>query len=388
MSDDNVSEVSTQSWFGRIADSIKGMLFGGALAAVAVFVLFWNEGRAVKRAEALQEGGGAVVTVSADKVDPANEGKLVHLTGAATTTETLADAEFGITTNALKLRRVAEMYQWKETKSTSKEKNLGGSETTKTTYNYAQQWSDALIDSKQFKQPEGHTNPTALPFPSRLVTAEKITVGAFTLSGSLAGKINNFADLPVEQVEKLPEPVRAKAKVHEQKVFVGTNPASPQTGDMRIGFKIARPTGISFVARQVKGTFEPYTTRNGGSLELLQVGEFSAQAMFKRAEEANAMLTWGLRLGGLIVMWIGFMLIAKPLAVLGDLVPFIGSLLEFGIGLLAFLLAGVISLVTVAIAWIVYRPVLGAALLALAVALPFLLKRMRGGAKPAVQGVK
>ena len=112
MSDDNVSEVSTQSWFGRIADSIKGMLFGGALAAVAVFVLFWNEGRAVKRAEALQEGGGAVVTVSADKVDPANEGKLVHLTGAATTTETLADAEFGITTNALKLRRVAEMYQW------------------------------------------------------------------------------------------------------------------------------------------------------------------------------------------------------------------------------------------------------------------------------------
>ena len=272
--------------------------------------------------------------------------------------------------------------------STSKEKNLGGSETTKTTYNYAQQWSDALIDSKPFKQPEGHTNPTALPFPSRLVTAEKITVGAFTLSGSLAGKINNFADLPVEQVEKLPEPVRAKAKVHEQKVFVGTNPASPQTGDMRIGFKIARPTGISFVARQVKGTFEPYTTRNGGSLELLQVGEFSAQAMFKRAEEANAMLTWGLRLGGLIVMWIGFMLIAKPLAVFGDLVPFIGSLLEFGIGLLAFLLAGVISLVTVAIAWIVYRPVLGATLIVLAVALPFLLKRMRGGVKPAGQGVK
>ena len=388
MSDDNVSEVSTQSWFSRIGDSIKGMLFGGVLAAVAVFVLFWNEGRAVRRAEALKEGGGAVVSVSAEKIDPANEGKLVHLSGLATTTETLVDGEFGISTNVLKLRRVAEMYQWKETKSTSKEKNLGGSETTKTTYNYAQHWSESPIDSKQFKQPEGHTNPASLPYASRSVTAEKITVGEFTLSGSLAAKINNFTDLPVEQVEKLPEPVRAKAKLHEQKVYVGANPATPQVGDTRVGFKIARPTVVSFIARQIKGSFEPFATRNGGEIELLQTGEVSAQAMFQAAAEANAMLTWILRAAGLIVMWIGFALIAKPLAVFGDLVPFIGSILEFGIGLLAFLLAGVISLLTVAIAWIVYRPVLGAALIALAVALPFLVKRMRGGPKPAVPGAK
>ena len=79
------------------------------------------------------------------------------------------------------------------------------------------------------------------------------------------------------------------------------------------------------------------------------------------------------------------MLIAKPLAVLGDIVPFIGTVIEFGTGLIALLGAGVISLVTVAVAWIVYRPVLGVALLVLAIGLPFLVKRMRQGTKPAAQ---
>ena len=385
MSDDNISEVSTQSWFSRIGDSIKGMLFGGLLAVVAVVVLFWNEGRAVDRAQALKEGAGAVVAASAERVDPANDGKLVHLSGLATTTETLADGEFGIATNVLKLRRNAEMYQWKEIKSESKDKNLGGSETTKTTYSYARQWSESLIDSTQFKQREGHTNPAAMPFTTRKITAEKITLGEFTLSGSLAGLIDNFTELPVEQTEQLPAPVKAKAKVQDRRVFLGADPASPQIGDQRIGFQIARPAVVSLVAGQVKGTFEPYSTKNGGKIELLRVGEFSADTMFKQAEAQNAWLTWALRLGGFIAMWIGFMLIAKPLAVLGDIVPFIGTVIEFGTGLIAMLIAGVISLVTVAIAWIVYRPVLGVALLVLAIALPFLVKRLRSGAKPAVQ---
>ncbi len=383
MSEDNLSEVSTQGWFGRIGDSLKGMLFGGVLAAVSVAVLFWNEGRAVRRAEALKEGAGAVVSVGADKVDPANEGKLVHLTAMAVTGETLADNEFGVATNALKLQRVAEMYQWEEKKREERKKNLGGSETTTTTYDYAKRWSEKLIDSTKFKQPAGHTNPASMPYPSRLVTADKITVGAFGLSGLLAGKINNFVELPVERLEALPEPMRAKAKLHEGRVYLGADPAVPLVGDLKVGFRVARPALVSLVARQVKGTFEPYATRNGGRIELLQVGEFSAGAMFKRAEEANAFLTWGLRVGGFVVMWIGFMLIAKPLSVLADLVPFIGTVVEFGTGLIAFLLAGVISLVTVAVAWIVFRPLLGAVLLALAIGLPFLVRRMRQGKRSA-----
>ena len=57
----------------------------------------------------------------------------------------------------------------------------------------------------------------------------------------------------------------------------------------------------------------------------------------------------------------------RPLSILGSVVPFIGNIIGMGTGLISFVLAGAISLVVVAIAWIVVRPVLGITLLVLAI---------------------
>ena len=66
--------------------SIKNVVFGLVLFVVAFPVLFKNEGRAVIAAKRLEEGRGAVVSLpTANAVDPANEGKLVHVTGRAAT---------------------------------------------------------------------------------------------------------------------------------------------------------------------------------------------------------------------------------------------------------------------------------------------------------------
>src|SRR5688500_5995550 len=117
--------VTHQSWFGRIRESFKSFVVGLAMFVAAFPVLFYNEGRAVRTEKSLEEGQGAVVTVAADAVNPANEKKLVHMTGAAATTETLSDPEFGVATNAIKLRRNVEMYQWKEKEETKTEKKTG-----------------------------------------------------------------------------------------------------------------------------------------------------------------------------------------------------------------------------------------------------------------------
>lgn len=71
--------------------AIGGVLVGIVLFLVAFPLLFWNEGRAVQTAQSLEEGASNVVTVGADKVEPGNEGKLVHLTGNAATKESLTD---------------------------------------------------------------------------------------------------------------------------------------------------------------------------------------------------------------------------------------------------------------------------------------------------------
>ncbi len=79
MGDDSFSEVTSENWFSRIADSIKGILFGIILFIVAFPLLWWNEGNSVKTYRSLKEGQGVVISVSSDMVDPANNAKLIHI---------------------------------------------------------------------------------------------------------------------------------------------------------------------------------------------------------------------------------------------------------------------------------------------------------------------
>jgi hypothetical protein len=95
------------------------------------------------------------------------------------------------------------------------------------------------------------------------------------------------------------------------------------------------------------------------------------------------MLTWILRAVGFLAMLIGLLLIAKPLVTLADVLPFLGSLLGVGVGLLALTLALPLTLVTVGIAWLFYRPLLGVGLLVAAAALFVLLKKIGAGRRVA-----
>src|SRR5262245_51901613 len=153
---DSVSEITSQSWLSRIAESIRSVLVGGLLFVVSFPLLFWNEGRAVRTAKSLEEGAVAVVSVPADSVDPARDGKLVHLSGEATAGSAVMDPDFGVSAPVLKLLRSVEMYQWQEEKKSEQRKKLGGGTETVTTYTYKKTWSDDRVDSSSFKEPSGH----------------------------------------------------------------------------------------------------------------------------------------------------------------------------------------------------------------------------------------
>src|SRR5258708_18268552 len=113
-SGDTFTETASEGWLSRIGSAIGGVLFGLVLFIAAFPLLFWNEGRAVTTAKSLAEGRGAVVTVPSDRVDAANEGKLVHTTGRAKTTATLADPHLGGSSHAIQLKRQAQMHQRNE----------------------------------------------------------------------------------------------------------------------------------------------------------------------------------------------------------------------------------------------------------------------------------
>jgi hypothetical protein len=365
------TEVSSQSWFGRIGESIKSFLVGIVFFIGSFPLLFLNEGRAVRTEKGLHEGAGAVVSVASDHVDAANNQKLVHLTGRATTTETLTDPDFLVASNAVKLRRKVEMYQWEEKSESKTEKKLGGGTETRTTYTYDKKWSDSPIDSSGFKESTEHTNPTAMPYQSRDAQAEHVTLGAFTLTPALIEKMDDYKPVTVndQNLAQLPEAMKTSLKVHENTFYQGADPANPAIGDARVVFSSVMPSDVSVISKQTGTSFEPYRTTNGMDIEMLKPGVQTSQAMFDTALKQNTVLTWVLRVVGFFVMFLGLVMFFRPITVLGDIIPFLGSMMAFGTGLFAFVIAAALSVATIAVAWIVYRPLLGIGLLAVAIGL-------------------
>ncbi len=385
MAADTYTEVTHRSWGSKLGGSIKGIFGGLVIAALGVALLWWNEGRAVTTARSLKEGASAVVSVLAERVDGGNEGKLIHTSGEATTSETLVDPLCGVQARAIALQRKVEMYQWKESSRSETKKKLGGGEETVTTYTYERAWEDRPIDSSDFRKPEGHTNPGSFPLESETWRATTVTLGAFTLSPGLVSQISTFEPLPP------PDPARVgitpargrRAHLQGSYLYLGFDPSRPEVGDVRVSFAMVRPATVSVVAQQTGGTLTAYQTKAGRALQMLEMGVRPADAMFKAAQQSNTMLTWLLRLVGFVLIFVGLNALFRPFVVLGDVVPFIGNLLGKGTAAVSFLIAAVIAFVVIALAWIAHRPILGIALLAAAaVALVLVLTRKKKAGPP------
>ncbi|WP_051309659.1 TMEM43 family protein [Desulfogranum japonicum] len=383
MSEDNYTEITSQSWISRIGKSFQGILFGLVLIVVAVCLLVWNEGRAVKRHRTLQEGSGTVISVNNNKVNPVNEGKLVHLSGRAVSDEILQDPVFQVSAKALKLYRNVEMYQWEESTTSEEQKKIGGGTEQVTTYTYQRTWSDSPIDSSGFKKYEGHQNPNSMPYSGIEFQASHVTVGAFSLSPRQVSRIQTVTPLLLDQEYSVPESLKTKARHNTQAIYIGDDPAHPVIGDIRISYSQVLPTEISIIAQQTGSSFIPYQTESHGNILLVSIGTHSAQEMFSAAQQSNTILTWALRLLGYVFMAIGLRLLLAPLAVLSDLLPLLGNIVGAGTGLISGLIAALFSCLTIGIAWILYRPVLTIILFVIAGGLAFLttLVLQKNGAK-------
>jgi hypothetical protein len=389
---DTYTEVTRQSWGGRLKSSLQAALMGFLLFFGAFYVLFWNEGRAIHRAQTLDEGERAVITVDANFINPGDEGELIHLTGKATTDETLTDPMFGVTSaNTIKLQRWVEMYQWKENLSSETEEEWGGSTETNVSYTYSKEWSGSLIDSTPFKQPAGHFNPPALPVNGELFTTEQVKLGEFTLSSSLVGKMNKYQPLPMtaSMLEKVPKTLRFQSQnntsalegsrdnfhLYQGKYYIGQAPNHPQIGDVRVIFQVVMPTTISVIAQQRGSSLVTFVIeKTRGEIELFGYGTLTAKEMFEHEKMMNTIFTWLLRFGGGLMMYIGLLMIFNVLKILAAVIPPLSSIVGFIGSLVAFLISMVLSITTIAIAWLFYRPMLGILLLILAAIVLYLLK--------------
>jgi hypothetical protein len=367
---DQFTEVTTEGWGQRLGGSLIAALIGLVLVVVSIGLLYWNEGRAVTASRALGRGAAAIVEVSATPVDASANGKLVHVSGMMQPTTPARDPVFGLTGDGvLRLSRTVEMYQWKEEASSHSQQSVGGSKTTETTYTYQHVWSAQPIVSTQFKVRDGHQNP---PMELRSATFDgaEVKLGAYRVDPPLLNKLAAFAPLPV------PAAPPAGYQAAGDGFYRGQDPNQPMIGDLRVTFGAIPAQTISVAAAQSDGVLTAYRDANGYTIALAEPGVVTASGLFHDEMRSEGRLTWILRGVGFVAMLIGFVCISRPLTMLFAVLPFLESMVGAGAFLVALTLAVPITLLTIAIAWIAHRPLIGGGLLVGAVAALFLLRQM------------
>jgi hypothetical protein len=366
-------------YFRRLRDSLAAMVIGFVLIPISVVLHGWNEYRTVHRTRGLAEARRLVSTIPhSHQLAQELDNRLVHLSGKADTEEILADDRFNVRQRAIHLRRTVEMYQW-----TEKEIHQRGSQdNSRRTFEYERIWSSSPIDSTRFQDAYGHDNP-GFPFESRTLTAEHAFVGVYQLNDFLKQSMNEWQAIPISQetlLETIDADQRENYLLRNSELFISRGPPEPdrpRIGDLRILFSSVQPAEVSLVAQMRGNSFAPFKTSNGENIQKLYLGKLTAEEVMDRLDTENTTIAWMLRMGGVFLSILGFVLCLRPLSAVVSFVPLLGSLTSGLLFLVAMLLGGVVSLTTIGMAWIAVRPLLGISALALAAAGVFAIVRLR-----------
>ncbi len=370
---DQVTTVTSTSWLGRLRDSVIGSLIGIALVIAAVMLLYWNEGNEVTTLRTLDMAARLVVEAPPARIDPALEGRLVHLTGALLAAAPARDPVFGVVSaDAVRLERHVEMFQWDEHSSSSTEKSLGGGSTTTTTYDYQRKWSDQAIDSGTFHARAGHVNPQ-LPIAGLISDAADVRLGAYRLDASVLDELAPSAPVSLPEGAALPP----GWKRGEAGPYRGRDPLAPVIGDVRVTFIAVPPGTASVIAGQQGDRLAIFMAPNGQTVALAKPGVAGADAMFSAERSQARLLAWALRLGGFALCLVGLVLLVRPLAVLVSVIPVLETVVDVTATLVMSGFAALITLATIAVARIVFQPLLSLGLLVAGLAIVWGCIRLR-----------
>lgn len=381
------TEKRTISYGSRVKSSFGGIGTGFVLLIAATVMLWWNEGRAVKTAKMLNEAEGVAVHMPDVNVyDAEYEGKLIHANGTAVTLDSLIDTDFKVGVTGMAMSREVQYYQWVESASSKSEDKLGGSQEVTTTYTYSKQWTSQPVNSSEFKDPEYKSANNAgvrCQVENKSYTAQNATIGAYKLPEQMISGFPRSNNRPL-MLSLQSDSLR---QINNNVIYFGKNPSAPEVGDVRVEYHyIPARNVVSLIAKVQGDTFTRYTAKNGKSFSSIVAGEQTMEEMFESEKAGNTMLTWVLRILGFILIGAGLKMVFDILSTLLKVVPFLSSIMSWGVGLICNVIAFAWTLIVVAIAWLFYRPILSVCLLAIvgAVVYYFVTKGKNKAEAPAV----
>uniref|UniRef100_A0A7S1I8C3 Uncharacterized protein n=1 Tax=Eutreptiella gymnastica TaxID=73025 RepID=A0A7S1I8C3_9EUGL len=413
------AEVTRTSYGEKMGNACGGVFAGIIMFLLSFPLLWWNEGRTLHTMQSLEDGLQAVREVACYPIDPSNEGQLVHISCSLEGLETLLEADLGVSVQAAFLRRTVEMYQYREQTRTESTKQNDGSTKTVTHYTYREEWAAHPIDSQHFHVPDacllpsGGTvrcsNPRSWPLDSNILYSTTARAGAFDLSQNLLQLLSSSSPvrLNASTVDYKPSPRHPPPHLNQENThLVGNylytgNPNLPLVGDMRVRWTASTAKAVSVLAKQQGSGFVPWASRGRAryTLQLLSEGFVSASDMIDQALLANSIVAYLLRILGWILMVVGLVQVGGPLGVMHDIIPFcgpiIGEMTMVAVWFAAFAVATPLSIITICLAWLRFRPWVSIPLVACVAVLLYYLQQWRaqrmkasaGAAPPGYQTV-
>ena len=388
-------KITSIGFGGRLKNALGGTVFGVLMFIAGTMLLFWNEGNFVKTKKSIQEAGTALVSVrDVSSLDPALDGKLIHASAFADTQDTLTDGLFGVSEKAISLSRKVEYYQYKEHSRTETKDKIGGGQERVVTYTYTQEWVPDPVNSGSFEDPSYRSSNFVLTrLDDKREYAANVSFGGYKLPSfiisSIRGNVPADVKLTGQELQRWEDEVsknmaalglsRDTQMVHVQgnEVYLGKSPSNPAIGDVRVTLAKIVPADISIIAKVYGNTFETFTASNGRSFSSVAMGLVSADAMIEGAKSTNKVITWILRIIGIILVIVGLKGMFGILPALFKVLPFLGSIVDAGLGLVCFIGGASWSLLVISISWLLYRPLIGIPMVVIAVAGTVFLK-LRG----------
>jgi len=337
-------EVTHKSWFSRIINSFVGVLFGFLFFLGSFFLLFWNEGRVnlakvAKTAQEITAGGSA------------EAGQLIALTGALKSSSSLGD-DYLKAGDYIYLNRRVEMYAWKEDKDSKTKKNIGGSETTTTDYNYRKEWTSNPENSSNFKV-DGYHNPS-MHITEKEQKANQIELEGFQLEQT---EDLSLSAEPLHLSQSLLKGQNEVVWASDRYLFSGQGSLErPQIGDLRLSYEALpnpSPRMTLFAAYSATNRLAPFNNDRVMGFYRALKGDKTEAINYLQTEHNTT--RWILRGLGFFLMWVGLSMIYAPISVFLDIVPIAGRVTRFMAGVASFLISAILSSITIIISLILHN---------------------------------
>jgi len=353
--------MAEQSFAKKLISSITGIVFGIALFLGSFAVLFYTEGRT---------NYSDIAKKAVPVAEMTEEKDFGYVTGDLSTEELLGD-DFLFEDEYIAIKRKVEVYAWEEDVTTENEVDY---------YSYSLDWVSEPQDSYEFSEPYGHENiQKGIQDAEKTVMEAKI--GSYDVDiDSL--RLPGFEPLKLNETNTYVDPLTSEIVSNEYLYIGRSGYGFPQVGDMRVSYSVL-PSGKKVtVFGDLEGN-ELSAHYGEDEKKLFRAFYGNVDDAYSKLESEYKAMGWALRILGFLMMWIGLMMIIRPVTVLLDLIPVLGGVGKFLFSLITFIIALVLSAIISATSMVLHNIIgIVVIIVVIGVILYFIVSKKKQGSSP------